>query len=176
MSRSVSAASRSAIVVSTNARNASRPSGRLCMSSRRESITQRILRGYRWSENPLYGLNTRPIEPIEQRGELDRRQPHHPVHDRRPAERSLLQLLPYQHQTAGIPDQYLQAVAALGAIDDHRARERILGQHLLRQGSERVCTFAKINWPRRQQDASANRDIDHDRDAEARTARNTAVN
>ena len=30
---------------------------------------------------------------IEQRGELDRRQLHHPVHDRRPAERSLLQLL-----------------------------------------------------------------------------------
>src|SRR6476659_4862499 len=175
-SRSTSVASRSAIVVSTNARNASMPSGRLCMSSRGESITQRILRGNRRFENPLYGLNTRPIEPIEQRGELDRRQPHHPVHDRRPAERSLLQLLPHQDKSAGVPDQYLQAVAALGAIHYHRASERILGQHRLRQGGERMCTFAKINGPRRQQHASSSGDIDHDREAEARTARNTAVN
>jgi hypothetical protein len=34
----------------------------------------------------------------------------------------------------------------------------------------------KINWPRRQQHAGASRDIDHDREADARTARNTAVN
>ena len=47
---------------------------------------------------------------------------------------------------------------------------------ILRQGGERMCTFAKINRPRRQQDASSSRDIDHDREAEARTARNTAVN
>ena len=65
---------------------------------------------------------------------------------------------------------------ALGAIDNDRAREWILGQHLLRQGGEGVCTFAKINRPRCQQNASASGDIDHDRDAEARTARNTAVN
>src|SRR3984885_2396532 len=123
-SRSTSVASRSAIVLSTNARNASMPSGRLSRSSRGESVTQRILRGNRRFENPLYGLDTRPIEPIEQRGELDRRQLHHPVHDRRPAERSLLQLLPHQHQAAAVPDQYLQAVAALGAIDDHRARRK----------------------------------------------------
>ena len=51
---------------STNARNASMPSGRLCRSSRGESVTQQILRGNRRFENPLYGLNTRPIEPIEQ--------------------------------------------------------------------------------------------------------------
>ena len=54
--------------------------------------------------------------------------------------------------------------------------ERILSQHLLRQGGESVCTFAEVDRTRRQQDPSANRNIDHDRDAEARTARNTAVN
>jgi hypothetical protein len=54
--------------------------------------------------------------------------------------------------------------------------ERILGQYLLRQGGERVCTFAEIDRPCRQQDPSPSGDIDHDRDAEARTARNTAVN
>ena len=103
------------------------------MSSRGESITQRILRGNRRFENPLCGLNARPIQPVEQSGELNRRQLHHAVHDRRPAERSLLQLLPDQHQAAAVPDQYLQAVAALGAIDNDRTRERILGQRTLRQ-------------------------------------------
>jgi hypothetical protein len=41
---------------------------------------------------------------------------------------------------------------------------------------ERVCPLAEINRPRRQQVANASTDVDHDRDAEARTARNTAVN
>src|ERR1700677_335862 len=176
VSRSASVASRSAIVVSTNARNASMPSGRLCRSVRGESITQRILRGDRRFENPLCGLNTRPIEPVEQSSELDRRQLHHPVHDRRPAERPLLQLLPDQHKPAGIPDQYLHTVASLAAPDDDHARERVFGQHLLRQSSKSMGTLAEINWPRGQQDACAGGNVDHVRDAEARTARNTAVN
>src|SRR3954453_11459905 len=113
-SRSTSVASRSDIIVSTNARNASMPPGRLCMLSRGESVTQRILRGNRRFENPLCGLKSCPIQPIEQSGELNRRQLHHPVHDRWPAERTLLQLLPAQHQAAAVPNQYLQAVATLG--------------------------------------------------------------
>src|SRR5277367_1536632 len=176
MSRSVTAASRSDILVSTSARNASMPAGRLCRSVRGESITQLILRGNRRLENPLCGLNTRPIEPVEQSSELDRRQLHHPVHDRRPAERTLLQLLPDQHKPAGIPHQYLHAVASLAAPDDDRARERVFGQHLLRQCSKSVGTLAEINWPRGQQDACARGKVDHVRDAEARTARNTVVN
>jgi hypothetical protein len=39
-----------------------------------------------------------------------------------------------------------------------------------------VCTFAKINGPRRQQDASASWNADHGRNADARTARSTTVN
>jgi hypothetical protein len=58
------------------------------MSSRGESITKRILRGNRRFENPLCALNSCPIQPVEQSGELDSRQIHDPVHDRRPAERS----------------------------------------------------------------------------------------
>src|SRR5580698_7651140 len=176
MSRSVTAVSRSDIVVSSSARNASMPVGRLCRSGLGETITQRILRGNRRFENPLCGLNTRPIEPVEQSSELDRRQPHHSVHDRRPAERTLLQLLPDQHKPAGIPDQYLHTVAALAPPDDDRARERFFGQYLLRQSGKSLCTLAEINWPRGQQDACARRNVDHARDAEARTARNTAVN
>src|ERR1700678_2613992 len=75
VSRSSTSASRSDIVVSTSARNASMLAGRLCRSVRGEAITQRILRGNRRFENPLCGLNTRPIEPVEQSSELDRRQP-----------------------------------------------------------------------------------------------------
>src|SRR5580692_4678403 len=176
MSRSVTAVSRSDIVVSSSARNASMPVGRLCRSVLGETITQRILRGNRRFENPLCGLNTRPIEPVEQSSELNRRQPHHPVHDRRPAERTLLQLLPNQHKPAGIPDQYLHAVASLAAPDDNRATERVFGQYLLRQSGKSMCALAEINWSRGQQDACTGGNADHVRDAEARTARNTAVN
>jgi hypothetical protein len=37
-------------------------------------------------------------------------------------------------------------------------------------------TFAEINWPRGQQYACAGGNVDHVRDAKARTARNTVVN
>src|SRR5580692_10462304 len=39
-----------------------------------------------------------------------------------------------------------------------------------------MCTFAEINRPRGQQNPCASRNADHLRDADARTARNTAVN
>lgn len=39
-----------------------------------------------------------------------------------------------------------------------------------------MCTFAKINRPRGQQNPCASGNVDHVRDADARTARNTAVN
>src|SRR6185437_10508689 len=80
------------------------------------------------------------------------------------------------HKPAGIPDQDLDAVAALAAIDDDRAGERVFAQHLLRQRGKSVCALTEIDWLRGQQDAGAGGNIDHGRDAEARTARNTAVN
>ena len=77
-----------------------------------------------------------------------------------------------QHETAGVPDQYLDAVGVLAEIDDHRVGERILGQHLLRQRGRSMGTFTEIDRPRGQQDP----DVDHVHDVNARTARNTAVN
>src|SRR5208283_2329688 len=59
---------------------------------------------------------------------------------------------------------------------DNRATERVFGQHLLRQSSKSMCALAEINWPRGQQDACAGGHVDHVRDSEARTARNTTVN
>ena len=57
----------------------------------------------------------------------------------------MLELLPYQHKTAGIPDQELDAVATLAAIDDDRAGERVFTQHLLRQCGKSMCAFA-VMW------------------------------
>ena len=53
---------------------------------------------------------------------------------------------------------------------------RILGQHLLRQRGESVGSFTEIDGPRGQQNPGARGNGDHVRDADARTARNTAVN
>src|SRR3954451_4265260 len=181
-SRSVTAASRSPATTSrstnaanTSARKAAASSGRLGKGSRGTSITHRILRGRGGFGNPPNRLNPRPVEAIEQRGKLHRRERHHPVHDRRPAERTVLQLLPDQHQAAAVPDQDLHPVAALGAVDNDRTRKWVLPQHFLRQGGEAVATSAEVNRPRRQQNARASRDGDHGRSTEARTARSTAV-
>src|SRR5215212_10015266 len=157
------------------ARQAAAASGRLGRGSRGATITRRILRGRGGFENPPNRLNPRPIKAIEQRGKCHRRQRHHPVHDRRPAERAVLQLLPDQHQATAVPDQDLHPVAALGAVDNDRTRKRILSEHFLRQGGEAVATSAEVNRPRRQQNARASRDGDHGRSTEARTARSTAV-
>ena len=55
-------------------------------------------------------------------------------------------------------------------------REWILCQHLRCQCRESVRTLAEINRPRGQQYTCTSGNVDHGRDAEARTARNTAVN
>jgi hypothetical protein len=73
------------------------------------------------------------------------------------------------------PDQDLDPVGALASIHDDRSRERIFGQHLLRQRSEAMCAFTEIYRSRGKQDACASRNGNHARDAEARTARNTVV-
>ncbi len=61
----------------------------------------------------------------------------------------MLQLFPDQDQTAVIPDQDLDPIVALAAIDDDRARKRIFGQNLLRQGGQAMGTLAEIDRPRR---------------------------
>src|SRR5215217_5318169 len=136
---------------------------------------QRSLRRRRGFGNPPHRLHTRPVEPVKQGGELHRGQAHHPVHHRRPAEGTLLQLLPDQDQTTRIPDQDLHPVRPLGTEDDHRARERILAQHLGGQRRQPMRALAEVHRPGRDQDPRTGGKGDHDRDAEARTARNTVV-
>src|SRR5215213_8408009 len=136
---------------------------------------QGILRRRRGFGNPPHRLHTRPVEPVKQGGELHRGQAHYPVHHRRPAEGTLLQLLPDQDQTAVVPDQDLHPVRPLGAEDAHRARERILAQHLGGQRRQPMRALAEVHRPGRDQDPRTGGKGDHDRDAEARTARNTVV-
>jgi hypothetical protein len=107
------------VILCQQARNASRPSGRLCMSSLGES-----------SRNESYAATDGLRIPFM-------------VWTRVQSSPSNNAANSTGESLAGIPDQYLQAVAALGAIDDHRAGERILGQHLLRQGGEKCAPLRK---------------------------------
>ena len=55
-------------------------------------------------------MQTRPVQAVDERGELRGRQPHHAVADRRPAKRPLLEALPIQNQARPVPGQDLQPV------------------------------------------------------------------
>ena len=71
-------------------------------------------------------VKTRPIQSVDERGELRSREPHHAVADRRPAKRAVLKPLPEQHQAGPVPGQDLQPIRSLRAEDEDRARERIV--------------------------------------------------
>ena len=70
-------------------------------------------------------MKTRPVQAVDERGELRSRQPHHAVADRRPAKRALLEPLPAQDQARSVPGQNLQTVRSLRAKDENRSGERI---------------------------------------------------
>ncbi len=52
-------------------------------------------------------LDAPPVNPLEQRRKLNRGQPQHAVHHRRPAERAAFHLLPDQAQATAVPDRIL---------------------------------------------------------------------
>src|SRR5262249_22978023 len=60
-------------------------------------------------------VNARPVEPLQKRRELGRRQSHHAVLDRRPSEAAVLQSLRHQHEPGLVPEQELYSVGALGS-------------------------------------------------------------
>ena len=59
------------------------------------------------------------------------------------------------HSLAALAQEVLAEDPFAGAVIVYRAKQRILGQHLLRQGGGRMCTFPKINGPRRQRHGEA---------------------
>ncbi len=66
-------------------------------------------------------------------GKLRRRQPHHPIHDRRPLECTVLQPFPEKHQSRAIPSKDLHSVRPLRAKYKNCPREGILLERLLHQ-------------------------------------------
>ena len=117
-------------------------------------------------------MKTRPVQPVDERGELRRRQTHHAVADRRPAKRVLLKPLPVEHEPRPVPGQNLQPVRTLRAEDDDHAREGIALKLLARESGEAVGAASEVHRLRRDQNPRARRNRDH---VAALTARSTAV-
>src|SRR5918996_1250626 len=111
-----------------------------------------------------------PIEALEQRAQLARRQPHHPVLDPRPDEPGLVEPLVDQGQPAAVPDQQLDAVGALGAEHEHRAAERVEPQLLLHHRGQTVHALPEVDRPARDEHHEAAARQDH---VSAFTARRT---
>jgi hypothetical protein len=80
-----------------------------------------------------------------------------------PAEPPGLQPLAVEAQAGPVVDQDLHPVGALGAEDEHVARERVGPQRLLHQGGQAVHALAEVDRPRRQEDAHPRRDRDQGR-------------
>src|ERR1700730_11577222 len=120
----------------------------------------------------LPALYARPLASFEQRRELHRRQLHHPVFDRRPAELRTLQPLRHQADASSVPPQQLHPVPPLGAEHVDRAAERIGTERCLHNGGEAVGLFAEIHRARCHENLQVCSSCNHDA---LRTACNTAT-
>src|SRR6266404_5952250 len=122
--------------------------------------------------NNLTALHARPLASFEQCSELHRRQLHHPVFDRRPAELPTLQPLRHQTDASSVPPQQFHSVHPLGAEHEDRAAERIGSERRLHNGGEPVSLFAEVHGACCHQ----NLEVCSSRDHEALlTARSTAT-
>src|SRR5450631_2570087 len=128
------------------------------------------LRGTR--SNNLAALHARPLASFEQCSELHRRQLHHPVLDRRPAELRIFQPLRHQADPGSVPPQQLHTVHPLGAEHIDGAAEWIGTKRRLHDGGEAVGLFAEVHG------ACCHKNLEvcccRDHDA-LRNARNTAT-
>src|SRR3954449_8991905 len=102
----------------------------------------------------LTGLvNTAPIQPFEQGGELGCGQPHDPVLDLGPAELALFQPLSDENHARAVPEDKLDPVGAFGPEHVNRARERVRAHRLTHKRREAIGPFAEVDRARRHQDA-----------------------
>src|SRR5262249_45321840 len=105
--------------------------------------------------------NLRPIQPFEKRGELGRRQTHHPVLYARPAEFAVFETLINQNQTRAVPDQNFDPVRAFRPENEGCAAERIKLERLKNNRCKAIDPFAEINRPRGDIDPRRNRAENH---------------
>ena len=106
---------------------------------------------------------------IEQRDELPRCQPHHPLAQRRPAKRALFETLGRQNQARAVPEQQLHPVGPLGSKYIDHAAERVRAQRLVNHRREPVHPLAEIDRLHRDQDLHARGGNDHAAPFSART-------
>ena len=71
-------------------------------NQRHSGMTMRRLSLRRLRPQHARHLHAGPVEPLNQRRQLRRRQPHHPIHDRRPLEGALFGPLAHQHQSGPV--------------------------------------------------------------------------
>jgi hypothetical protein len=117
-------------------------------------------------------MQARPVQAVDERGELRGRQPHDTVADWRPAKPPFLKPLPIQNQTRSVPGQNLQPVRPLRAEDKDCPGERITLKLLLRQRRQAVRPAPEVDRLRRHQNPDACRNRNH---VAAFTARSTFV-
>ena len=117
-------------------------------------------------------MQARPVEAVDERGELRGRQPHDAVADRRPAKRPFLKALPIQNQARPVPGQDLQPVRPFRAEDEDRPGERIALKLFFRQPREAVGAASEVDRLRRHQNPDACRNRNH---VAAFTARSTFI-
>jgi hypothetical protein len=99
---------------------------------------------------PALGPDHPPVDPLEQGGELRRRQPDHPVRRLRPMEAAAFQLLVDQDEARLVPDEAFQLVAALRPEQVDRAAVGIVAEDALHDQREAGMTFPEVDRPRRE--------------------------
>ena len=107
-------------MTSQNQLRSSESPGKYSIQSR-----NRRRRGYSHPTHP------RPIQALQQRDELPRCQPHHPLAQRRPAKRALFETLGRQNQARAVPEQQLHPIGPLGSKHIDHAAERVRAQRLV---------------------------------------------
>jgi hypothetical protein len=98
-----------------------------------------------------------PLSSTKTTGLSGRRQPHHPVGDRRPFEGVLFEPLPHRHEAAAVPRQDLRPIGAAAAENQDGAAKPVLRRRLLGKRGQAVGTLAEIDRPGRNQHPDAGR-------------------
>lgn len=110
---------------------------------------------------PASAMNAAPVQTLEKRAQLRRRQVHDAVLDAGPLEAARLELLDHQAQPRAVPPDQLDPVGALRPKDVDHAREWIAAIVCTDQRRERVRSLAKIHRARRDHHARTGARSDH---------------
>ena len=91
--------------------------------------------------------DTRPVDAVEERFELNPRQTHHAVASLRPYKFSFAKTLVDQHQSRAVPKQDLQPIRSLRTENHDQPGVRIEAERILHESGERIVPAAEIDGP-----------------------------